>query len=165
MIRAAVIIGSIIVISFVFGAFFTKSELSYAATSDEKWGQQQTLNEITEKAKAIKGALVEMTLEDKVNYYADKHGINRELAQYVVKNESHYNEQAVGDLFVFCPKDNKPVFARGSLQITRCYHPEISDDCAFDADCALDTMLPMMKDKKTCKKEWTTCRWFYQGML
>lgn len=89
----------------------------------------------------------------------------RAQTHYIVDKESGYIYNEVGDDFP-CPAKNspnygKPVRAKGIMQITDCYHPEITDAQAFDPEWSLRWALPLIKDKKTCLKEWTTCRWWF----
>ena len=44
---------------------------------------------------------------------------------------------------------------RGIVQISRKYHPEVSDECAFDPDCALDWAA--MRISKGYCYEWVVC--------
>lgn len=92
---------------------------------------------------------------------ATEYGVDTELADYVVKHESHYNPDAVGDLQPM--KDGIPAYARGAWQITKKYHSEISDECAFDVVCATKWAMPVLKDKALCMREFTTCRNFYKA--
>ncbi len=159
MVRGSVIVGVITLISLIFGSTIARSQSASAITSDEKWGLEQTINEIEEKIETLKKEREKMSILDKVDYYAAKHGVNNTLAHYVVYNESRYNEKAVGDLYIF--RDGYPVYARGLMQITRYYHPNVSDSCAFNADCNLDYGMKFLKDPKTCKQQFSTCRMWY----
>ncbi|MFA6991933.1 MAG: hypothetical protein WC269_01470 [Candidatus Gracilibacteria bacterium] len=46
--------------------------------------------------------------------------------------ESGLRADAVGDMNIICPRTGKSVRARGMFQITECYHPEVTDEQAFD---------------------------------
>lgn len=96
-----------------------------------------------------------------VSYYSKKYGVPESILAYVIEKESHYNEKAIGDMNITCKRTGQPVRARGLLQITECFYPEISDECAFDAKCSLETMLPIMADKERCKTQWSTCRDYF----
>src|SRR5574343_477010 len=85
-----------------------------------------------------------------VTCYANKHGINVSLAQYVVSNESQYDINNIGDMDIICktgPNKGKPVRARGLMQITDCYYPEVTDEQAFNPDFNLEFGMKLMKDK------------------
>lgn len=99
-----------------------------------------------------------------VDCYADLHGVDRKLAHYIVSNESRYNPKLVGDMTINCPtgvNKGKPVRARGLVQITECYYPDITDEQAFDPDFNLDFGMELIKNKKTCMSQFTTCRNYY----
>lgn len=96
-----------------------------------------------------------------VSYYSQKYGVPESILAYVIEKESHYNEKAVGDMNIVCRRTGLPVRARGILQITECFYPEISDECAFDAKCSLETMLPIMANPERCRSQWSTCRDYY----
>ncbi len=88
---------------------------------------------------------------------AEKRGVSAELLQTIVSRESQWNVKAVGDMQLVCPKTGKPVRARGALQITECYHPEISDAEAFDAEFSLNWGAKQLANGQ-CKKEFSTCK-------
>ncbi len=88
---------------------------------------------------------------------AKEKGVSAELLSTIVSRESQWNEKAVGDMGISCPTTGKPVRARGLMQITECYHGEISDDEAFDAEFALNWGAKKLKEGQ-CKKEFSTCR-------
>jgi hypothetical protein len=69
------------------------------------------------------------------------------------------NPQAVGDMNIY--RNGKPVRARGIWQITQAYHPEISDSEAFDPIWSTEYVMPILKNKKLCEQEFTTCRIYY----
>jgi len=99
-----------------------------------------------------------LTVEECINYYSEKYDVPVSKLDYIVKNESQYKEGAIGDMNLTCRRTGLPVRARGILQITECYYPEISDECAFNAYCSLEKMILLIKDDKTCYTQWTTCR-------
>lgn len=82
----------------------------------------------------------------------------------MVEHESGFNPNDVGDMDLTCPigpYKGKPVYAQGIWQITRCYHGEVSHEQALDVVWSTQWAMDRLKDKDTCKKEWTTCRWYY----
>ena len=95
---------------------------------------------------------IEQLIEEKALYY----GVSADKVRYIIKKESQYNPNAIGDMDIICKRTGLPVRARGILQITECWYPDISDACAFDVECSLDRMLPIMKTN--CESQWTTCR-------
>lgn len=107
------------------------------------------------------------TVEELVTFYAYKYGVSQDLAHYIAKNESHYREDAVGDLFP-CRNEKSPhyledVYARGVYQITRCYHYNVSDEDAFDAESNIEYAMKLIaKGRETCEKQFSTCRNYYK---
>jgi len=98
----------------------------------------------------------------KVDYYADKYGVDRELAHYIAKNESRYRANAIGDMNLICVRTGAPVRARGVYQITECYHPNVSDKEAFDADENIKYAIQIIAEGKTkCIQQFSTCRNYY----
>lgn len=100
-------------------------------------------------------------IKDKVDCYADLHKVDRELAHYIVSEESEYNPKAVGDMYIHCERTNSPVKARGLMQITRCYHPNVTDAQAFDADENLDYGMKLASKKSLCRQQFSTCDRYY----
>lgn len=101
-----------------------------------------------------------------VSCYAKKYGVSDKLAHYVVENESHYNPNDVGDLHIKCRSGvnrGQPVRARGLVQITECYYPEVTDAQAFDPNFNLEFGMKLMKDKYKCIEQFTTCRKYYRS--
>lgn len=104
-------------------------------------------------------------LEQMVDKYAEKYGVSKELAHYIAFNESTYNPQAKGDMNSICPSGEYkglPVYARGIYQITRCYHPNVTDEQAFDPEYNIDYAMQLIaQGEKVCKQQFTTCREYY----
>lgn len=96
-----------------------------------------------------------------VTKLADEKGVPQDLAHYIVSHESQYNINANGDKTILCKQTGQPVNARGLLQITECYHPEISDEQAYDPIFAINWGLEIMKNKDDCMREFSTCRDYY----
>lgn len=103
------------------------------------------------------------TIKEMVSCYAKKDGVNEKLAQYIVSEESEYNPNTIGDMKIKCPATGKPVRSRGLVQITECYYPEITDAQAFDPNFSLDFGMKLIKNKKTCEQQFTTCRQYYEN--
>lgn len=89
-------------------------------------------------------------------------GVDISVTLYVLEHESRYCQDKLGDMDIF--REGKPVRARGCWQITQFFHPEISDECAFDLVCSTTWAIPRLKDKKTCIHEWSTCRDYYKSI-
>ena len=91
-----------------------------------------------------------------------KYEVDTELVNYIITNESQWNTKATGDMDIICKRTGKPVRARGLLQITECYHPQITDKQAYEPIFSLDWAMKKIANKKTCIREWTTCRNYYK---
>lgn len=111
-------------------------------------------------APQIERKACELSIEKCVEWYAREYNVPLDRLNYIVTKESQWNEKAVGDMDITCKRTGEPVRARGLLQITECYYPEISDECAFDAECSLDKMIKLIANDETCYSQWTTCRNF-----
>ncbi len=75
-----------------------------------------------------------------------KHGVSPKLALWIVKHESHFNPQAKGD----------GEASRGLWQISKIYHPEVSDAMAFGVRSSTQWSLERIKSGKA--NEWSTYR-------
>jgi hypothetical protein len=100
-------------------------------------------------------------LEARIRSYSSSVGVSEELAVYIAKNESHFNPNATGDLHLICARTGSQVYARGLFQITRCYHPEVSDAQAYNPDFAIPWAVNLMKNKQVCMQQFSTCRDYY----
>ncbi len=81
------------------------------------------------------------------------------VIKHIVDHESMASTTKIGDMTIICPvgiNKGKPVRARGVIQITECYHPEITDEEAFDPNFSLN-YLGSELSKGKCKAEWSTC--------
>ena len=86
-------------------------------------------------------------------------GADPKLAIAIAENESQTNPNVPnGDMNIICKRTGKPVRARGLFQITECYHPEISDQWAFDSTFSIIWAVHQIADEKKCRKEFSTCR-------
>lgn len=97
-----------------------------------------------------------------VDKYADKHGVPNDLAHYIVSKESTYNPKNLGDKNIICKRTGGPVNARGLMQITQCFHPNVTDEQAYDADFNLDYGMKLASKKETCIQQFSTCRDYYR---
>jgi hypothetical protein len=88
-----------------------------------------------------------------VQTQALEHGVNPRLALWIVKHESQFNPRAKGD----------GEASRGLWQISRIYHPEVSDSEAFSVRSSTQWSLERIRAGKV--NEWSTyrfCRTLYQ---
>jgi hypothetical protein len=88
-----------------------------------------------------------------VQTQATEYGVNPKLALWIVKHESEFNPRARGD----------GEASRGLWQISRIYHPEVSDAMAFNVASSTEWSLERIRSGKV--KEWSTyrfCRTLYE---
>lgn len=86
---------------------------------------------------------------------AAEHGIDPQRLKNTLWGESSYQADAVGDMKLLCrqgPFRGLPVRARGLAQITRCYHPEVSDFEAFSPRFAVDWMAEEIAEGHGCRE-------------
>ena len=81
-----------------------------------------------------------------VRTQATKNGVDPQLALWIVKHESSFNPHARGDGDA----------SRGLWQISRVYHPEVSDDEAFGVTTSTQWSLQRIRDGKV--SEWSSYR-------
>jgi hypothetical protein len=75
-----------------------------------------------------------------------KHGVSPKLALWIVKHESQFNPRAKGD----------GEASRGLWQISKIYHPEVSDAMAFNVRSSTQWSLERIRSGKA--NEWSTYR-------
>jgi soluble lytic murein transglycosylase-like protein len=100
-----------------------------------------------------RGVSVAEQLRSYVQEQALKHGVSPRLALWIVKHESRFNPNAKGD----------GEASRGLWQISRIYHPEVSDAVAFNARSSTQWSLERIREGKA--NEWSTyrfCRTLYE---
>ena len=84
---------------------------------------------------------------------AVEHGVNPTLALWIVRHESQFNPRAKGD----------GEASRGLWQISKIYHPEVSDAMAFNVRSSTEWSLERIRAGKA--SEWSTyrfCRTLYE---
>jgi hypothetical protein len=94
-----------------------------------------------------------MAVKAYVQTQAMEHGVNPQLALWIVKHESEFNPRAEGDAEA----------SRGLWQISRIYHPEVSDAMAFNVAFSTAWSLERIRSGKV--NEWSTyrfCRTLYE---
>jgi len=88
-----------------------------------------------------------------VQTQAMEYGVNPKLALWIVKHESEFNPRAKGD----------GEASRGLWQISKIYHPEVSDAMAFNVASSTEWSLERIRSGKV--NEWSTyryCRTLYE---
>ena len=81
-----------------------------------------------------------------VRSQAVERGVDPQLALWIVKHESSFNPRAKGD----------GEASRGLWQISKIYHPEVSDDEAFGVSSSTDWSLQRLREGKA--NEWSSYR-------
>jgi len=92
-------------------------------------------------------------LQSYIQAQALRHGVSPRLALWIVKHESQFNPRAKGD----------GEASRGLWQISKIYHPEVSDAVAFNARSSTQWSLERIREGKA--NEWSTyrfCRTLYE---
>jgi hypothetical protein len=82
-----------------------------------------------------------------------EYGVNPKLALWIVKHESQFDPRAKGD----------GEASRGLWQISKIYHPEVSDAMAFNVASSTEWSLERIRSGKV--NEWSTyrfCRTLYE---
>jgi hypothetical protein len=85
---------------------------------------------------------------------AAQHGVDPQLALWIVKHESSFNPRARGD----------GEASRGLWQISKIYHPEVTDAMAFDVRSSTEWSLGRIRSGNV--NEWSSyrnCRTLYQN--
>ena len=113
------------------------------------------------EAPSYSSGITPLSIKGLVTKMADEKGVPQDLAHYIISHESQYNISANGDKTIICSQTGQPVNARGLGQITECWHPEITDEQAYDPIFALNWALDVMKNKDDCIREFSTCRDYY----
>jgi len=86
-------------------------------------------------------------IKDEISITSNKYGVDPKVVDAVVFCESSYNETALGD-------GGK---SRGLAQIHKDYHPEITDEEAYDPEYAIDFLARNIKEGRgylwTCARD------------
>lgn len=96
-------------------------------------------------------------------------GISIASTTFIVSHESQWDTTRVGDdgicLDKRSPNYGKKTTSRGLWQINSCYHPEVSDQCAFNLQCSTAFSLKLIaagginqwSTYRLCKKLYGVC--------
>jgi len=94
----------------------------------------------------VNGVPTAQEVKSYVQSQAAKFGVNPNLALWIVKHESQFNPRAKGD----------GEASRGLWQISKIYHPEVSDAVAFNVASSTEWSLERIRSGKA--REWSTYR-------
>lgn len=100
-------------------------------------------------------ALAKELIYSKIVSVAQEYDVSESVMDYVVRNESGYNNCAVGDTHLVDP-DGDPHVSLGAVQINRYYNPDISEAEATDIDFSLRFLAQKLKEGRG--NLWTTYR-------
>jgi len=87
-------------------------------------------------------------IREMIDFYAEMFNVSKEMAHYIVKCESNYNEKNVGD----------SGRSFGLWQWFLPAHPEMPKECALDSTCST---IAAMKDLRAGKVRQWTCGKYY----
>jgi len=121
-----------------------KSRVPYGATLVSVSADSGQASYTTSTAQQLKAYIQRQALE---------HGVSPRLALWIVKHESQFNPRAKGD----------GEASRGLWQISKIYHPEVSDAMAFNVRSSTQWSLERIRSGKA--NEWSTyrfCRTLYE---
>jgi Transglycosylase SLT domain len=117
-------------------------------------GQVQSVSSVPARTPKLPGNRPSaLEVKAYVQTKALEQGVNPQLALWIVKHESEYNPHAIGD----------GEASRGLWQISKIYHPEVSDAAAFSVASSTEWSLARIRSGKA--KEWSTyrfCRTLYE---
>lgn len=74
---------------------------------------------------------------------------------HIVNAESEGSTTIIGDMGIVCKRTGKPVRSRGVVQISECYHPEVTDTEAFNEQFSIKFLAKNIKEGNC--HEWSTC--------
>jgi hypothetical protein len=95
----------------------------------------------------LRAILTPVQVRSYVRTEALEHGVDPLVALWIVKHESSYNPRAKGD----------GEASRGLWQISRIYHPEVSDAVAFNVTSSTEWSLQRIRSGKA--NEWSSYRY------
>jgi hypothetical protein len=88
------------------------------------------------------------------------YGVPPQVALKVAEGESRFNPHPIpdGDMGITCEETGKPFRSRGLYQLSECYYGKVPDACAYDARCAIEVAMPILKEETRCKSQFTACK-------
>lgn len=93
-------------------------------------------------------ALSKALIADKIHYYSQEMGAYEGMVDFIVRNESGYDNCAKGDISLAKP-------SLGLAQINSHFNPDVTPTEALDPDYAIPYLIDNLRDGK-CSK-WSTC--------
>ena len=82
-----------------------------------------------------------------ISVMATKYNVSEDTMHAIVKGESQYNDMTRdGDMSITCARTGLPVRARGLVQITECYFPDVTDEEAQHVPYAIEFLAKNMSE-------------------
>ena len=88
-----------------------------------------------------------------ISFVSEKHKV-KNRALFIVKHESNFEPNKIGDDDKICPMTNKKQSSRGLWQISDCYNPQVSDICAYDIICSTNWAILRVKNNSNIWSVW-----------
>lgn len=100
--------------------------------------------------------LAKELIYSKIEQVSHDYGVSEGLVTFIVENESHFNNCAVGDTDL-----EKP--SLGLVQISMLYNPSVTPEMAYDPDFSLEFLASRIREGKVSM--WSTYRlWLPKGL-
>ncbi len=106
-----------------------------------------------------------MTLKTYITCRAIKEGIDHVRAEWIGAHESQYDEKRIGDEHYICPKTRKKSPSYGLWQISQCYHPEVSQEDALDAEKSTTWALDKIRKRPEEWSSWKFRKKWYKDAI
>lgn len=113
----------------------------------------------TEYIAPVEAKTAPRTIDDLINEYSLKYGVSAPLMRQIVKAESSYNPQAVGDKTYFCKRTRQVAPSYGLVQINVCFH-DVTIEQAFTPEFAIEFLARHLSQGKCYL--WSTCPQVYR---
>ena len=126
--------------------------------------QRTILEEISpiESIEEIKKLKEKIDIQEFIVSVAKQHNVDPQLALFIVRRESNFNPNVIGDGDKVCKRTGKPIRSRGLFQINDCVWPEISDEEAFSVVSSTIWAMPKLKEKPKIWSTYKFCKLWYE---
>jgi len=91
-----------------------------------------------------------------VKQEAIRNGVSTTVALWIVEKESQFDPTRTGDDDKICGRTGEQQRSRGLWQISDCYHPGVTDECAYDPICSTEWALKHLK--RGYARQWSVFR-------
>lgn len=97
-----------------------------------------------------------LTIDELIYEASIEYGVSEAVMHHIVKNESAYSPQAIGDKNYYCKRTGQIAPSYGLVQInTGCWHPHVTIEQAYDPEFAITFLAKNLAQGK-CHL-WSTC--------